>query len=966
MRVGLLTEGGYPYANGAASTWCDRLVRGLGQHEFEVCALSRSAEQEAAGWVPLPDQVRRVRTAPLWGDLPYESMHGAARPYRRRERARFAEHFGHFARAISAATIGSPDDETDTDQAGAASTGETARDGDAQAPAARGTDTTKGCSGAAAMAGIHSSVPAGTGAAPAAQEAESAGDMRRGAPAGNLGWSAGLSSGRGGVGPSRERSARLADRFATVGQNAPRGPNCPDGRDLAASGGEGAVTHEGVGTVGGTGTSTEAGRGSDRGAGEGSGADEGLDEGADGSRGFNPLRTSVARASGAYAVPSRTFTDGLYGLAELARNYGGLSTALRSEQALRLLEAACHAPGAMGDVQRATVTELLAVTRYLESALRPLSLDWYGDGDGGRAGARPHNGATGCIDRPGLPDHGDACGEAAERGLAGVDLCHATSGGPAALPGLLAKRFFGTPLLVTEHGTRLREHYLAHSGASATNPACPPERAPHSAPVRALIASFHRQLAAEVYAQAALITPGHAHTRRWQERCGADPARVRTVYPGLDVSRFADAGEGGAAGADDGRTLLWVGRVEPSRDLLSLLHAFAQVHRAEPGSRLRIVDTGPPAGPDETAAGTYPIDAAALLGSAPPMAMAYGAAAYGAAAHGATAFGPAAGGTTLAAVAPGATVDTAAVWGGMVRGGMVREGRKGAARWGRGGGGRWRTGAGRFVGGGTVVAGGDGTEAGAAAYRAHCAAVAAQLFPDEAAHAHAVGDNPVSFEVLGDLEVPNLQEAYAGSSVVVRSSVAEGFPVGLVEAMFCGRATVSTDVGAVGEVVGGTGVMVPPRNPRALAAACLTLLRDPERRERLGAAARARALELFTVEQNVTAYRGSYLELMAHAPVRRVAGGGSAEGSPLPFTHPAEAQVPGRWTAADAPARLPHRATPSAAPGRPAPRWAARPGAPASHSAGSPALDGAAERAAPTEAGEAACGRSRKREEDDA
>ncbi|MBC3990166.1 DUF3492 domain-containing protein, partial [Streptomyces sp. AC563] len=105
MRVGLLTEGGYPYANGAERRWCDRLVRELAQHEFEVCALSRSAGQESAGWLPLPSQVRRVRTAPLWGEPPYASMPGPARPYRRRERALFAQHFGRLARAISAAAI---------------------------------------------------------------------------------------------------------------------------------------------------------------------------------------------------------------------------------------------------------------------------------------------------------------------------------------------------------------------------------------------------------------------------------------------------------------------------------------------------------------------------------------------------------------------------------------------------------------------------------------------------------------------------------------------------------------------------------------------------------------------------------------------------------------------------------------------------------------------------------------------
>ncbi|MGW4102112.1 glycosyltransferase, partial [Streptomyces sp. NPDC004976] len=106
--------------------------------------------------------------------------------------------------------------------------------------------------------------------------------------------------------------------------------------------------------------------------------------------------------------------------------------------------------------------------------------------------------------------------------------------------------------------------------------------------------------------------------------------------------------------------------------------------------------------------------------------------------------------------------------------------------------------------------------------------------------------------------------------------------------------TVSTDVGAVVEVIGGTGLVVPPRNPRALAEACVSLLRDPERRARLGAAARARALELFTVEQNISAFHGLYLQIVARTPVRRPALDGA--GDPLPFASPAEARIPGHWT----------------------------------------------------------------------
>ncbi|GGR31090.1 DUF3492 domain-containing protein [Streptomyces griseomycini] len=528
MRIGLLTEGGYPYVSGGAGLWCDRLVRGLDRHEFDVYAFSRGEAQEDEGWVPLPPQVGRVLTAPLWtaGD------DGVV--YGRRARRRFTEHYGELAAALC------------------------------------------------------------TAADPAAPE---------------------------------------ADRFATA----------------------------------------------------------------------------------------------LYGLAELARDEGGLVAALRSETAVRALERACRAPRALRAAREARVPDLLAVAAHLEQALRPLSLDWY-----------------------------------EEDGLGAVDLCHATAGGAAALPGLLAHHFFGIPLLVTEYGVRLRTHYLTRPDSSPA--------------VRALLAAFHGRLAAETYRRAAFITPGNAHARRWQERCGADRAKLRTVHPGMDAAPFDEVGE--SQEDADPHTLVWVGRVEPAKDLVSLLHAFAEIRKEEPGTRLRII--GGPSGAE------------------------------------------------------------------------------------------------------------------GADYLGHCRALAAQLFPDEAEGPHSVGANPVSFEEIGGPDLPTVADAYASGAVTVLSSVVEGFPVGLVEAMLCGRATVSTDVGAVVEAIGGTGLVVPPRNPRALAEACVSLLRDPARRARLGAAARARALELFTVEQNVAAFHGLYLETVARTPVRRLRLNDS--GDPLPFATPAEARVPGHWT----------------------------------------------------------------------
>ncbi|MFI1199377.1 DUF3492 domain-containing protein [Streptomyces sp. NPDC020883] len=542
MRIGLLTEGGYPYASGETHGWCDRLVRGLAGHDFALHALTTDPRQDARGPVALPVNARLAGRAPLWGEAPGALRRAGGR----RARRRFAEHFGELVAACAA-------------------------------------------------------LPAGERAAAAEATADG-----------------------------------QADRFAS----------------------------------------------------------------------------------------------GLYGLADLARDGAPLPALLRSEEAVRALEAVCHGPGAPSAVRGAQVADLLAAAAELEPALRPLSLDWYGDA-----------------------------------GLAGVDLCHAVAAGTAALPGLLAKRFFGIPLLVTEHDVRLRERYLAHPAV------------PRPAPVRALLAAFHRALAAETYARAALITAGGARARRWQERCGADPARLRTVHPGMDAGPFEAVPD---AAPDDSVTLVWTGAIAPDKDLVGLLHAFAALRRDVPAATLRIV-------------------------------------------------------------------------------------------------------------------GGPGDDPEAAAYHAQCRALAAQLFPDEAADTRTAGENPVSFEEIGGPAAPSAADVLASAAVVVLSSAVEGFPRSLVEAMFCGRATVSTDTGAVCEVIGGTGLVVPPRNPRALADACRALLTDPERRARLGAAARARALELFTVEQNIAAFRGIYLELIAQTPDAPAGRGGMAAGGggPRLFARPAERRVSG-------------------------------------------------------------------------
>ena len=102
---------------------------------------------------------------------------------------------------------------------------------------------------------------------------------------------------------------------------------------------------------------------------------------------------------------------------------------------------------------------------------------------------------------------------------------------------------------------------------------------------------------------------------------------------------------------------------------------------------------------------------------------------------------------------------------------------------------------------------------------------------------------------------------------MVLCSVSEGFPYSLIEAMTCGRACVGTDVGGVTEALGDTGLVVPPRSPERLARACLTLLRDDRMRRRLGSAARARALEYFTVDEAINTFDEIYHFLGSGQPM---------------------------------------------------------------------------------------------------
>jgi len=117
-------------------------------------------------------------------------------------------------------------------------------------------------------------------------------------------------------------------------------------------------------------------------------------------------------------------------------------------------------------------------------------------------------------------------------------------------------------------------------------------------------------------------------------------------------------------------------------------------------------------------------------------------------------------------------------------------------------------------------------------------------------------------------------EVYQRADVVAMSSISEGFPYAVLEAMFSGATVVATDVGGVSEAIGSAGVLVTPRDVDAMANALVALLSNAPERKRLGAEARARALQLFTEERFIREYRSSYRGLAGRDP----------EGSASPVT----------------------------------------------------------------------------------
>ncbi|MBM4446960.1 MAG: glycosyltransferase family 4 protein [Chloroflexi bacterium] len=117
---------------------------------------------------------------------------------------------------------------------------------------------------------------------------------------------------------------------------------------------------------------------------------------------------------------------------------------------------------------------------------------------------------------------------------------------------------------------------------------------------------------------------------------------------------------------------------------------------------------------------------------------------------------------------------------------------------------------------------------------------------------------------LGQVTTDELVKHYSTATMVVVPSVYEGFGLPAAEAMCCSAPVISTTAGALPEIVGDAGILVPPADTRALAEAIAGLLDNPERRRQLGETGRRRVMDMFNWKNTAKHTVEVYEEAIEH------------------------------------------------------------------------------------------------------
>jgi glycosyltransferase involved in cell wall biosynthesis len=146
-----------------------------------------------------------------------------------------------------------------------------------------------------------------------------------------------------------------------------------------------------------------------------------------------------------------------------------------------------------------------------------------------------------------------------------VDVAHASMAGLCSAVACVAKLRHGARFVLSEHGVHLREAYLADAPRA------------YSLFSKLLRLRLARATTGLAYVLADVIAPCCAHNTRWERRLGVLPSRLQTAYYGIAGVEADDAPVRRRA-----HVVAWAGRIDPLKDVETLLRAAARVHAAAP------------------------------------------------------------------------------------------------------------------------------------------------------------------------------------------------------------------------------------------------------------------------------------------------------------------------------------------------------------------------------------------------
>jgi glycosyltransferase involved in cell wall biosynthesis len=146
-----------------------------------------------------------------------------------------------------------------------------------------------------------------------------------------------------------------------------------------------------------------------------------------------------------------------------------------------------------------------------------------------------------------------------------TDLLVSTAAGWAALPALVHRAIRRTPLILVEHGVYVREAYLANLDADRYGG-------------RFFATRIARGLARAAYAGADVVTPVTDSHAIWERTFAVDPSRIRVVYNGVTIPEHVTP-------PPRTSTVVSVGRVDPLKDVHTMLRVAAEVTRRMPEAR---------------------------------------------------------------------------------------------------------------------------------------------------------------------------------------------------------------------------------------------------------------------------------------------------------------------------------------------------------------------------------------------